>query len=643
MGQQLEPRTFRGGDFVSTLPRTGTDDGFAYRVRNMVQRGLSRKYWETFQGARDLSENIPLVALTGTITCTEGNPIITGTGTVFMTECHLGQYVVLIDEDDGVSALLVVKRIISDTSMEIWQGPDLAQPTASFSGVTGWRMSVIFSVNDQRGTMLRGNVLKLDKGSLLSVGDGILRLNGTVLPGSSLSATREPQISIYNAAAGTYANYTLGMDTPTGITAAAVGGGTKDMQAGIYSMVFTPARLATGGYNNPSARVDVTIATGDKVQITFGSADTARGQDAYDAWVTPFQATLGADLRYLEGPWFYYTTIAVSDLVAGVTTIEWLDGEILGSPELVTFDNDAPPQGEFFELLNFTPTLISCRGPSRSIAITSATNATPVVFTTTTLHGLLSGQQVTISGATAGWATANGEFEVTRVDDDSFSIPLDSTAFGALSGTLVAVYQDPSPGPFIAPAKPPNIEAFPVDLQFSSSPPETILGAVSAQGRIYLLTPNHLQIAQATPDTTVPILIRPFWKDGFAHPYQIVFLNGNLYGWTVGGPAKSVGDGDNIEAEKEWAGDMQEITQNWNAGQVLVGYDPFYDAIWFFHAADHLNEFGFWTTRILLWSPVQNKWIGEALLSQDDRDSIVSGVATVGEEIVWLMGGRRIG
>ena len=39
----------------------------------------------------------------------------------------------------------------------------------------------------------------------------------------------------------------------------------------------------------------------------------------------------------------------------------------------------------------------------------------------------------------------------------------------------------------------------------------------------------------------------------------------------------------------------------------------------------------------------KNKWIGEALLSQQDRDSIVSGVATVGEEIVWLMGGRRIG
>lgn len=643
MGQALPPRTFRGGDFTATLPRTGEDDGFAFRIRNMVQRGHARRYYEVFQGSKDLSENVPLVALTGTIDCTQGDPIITGTGTIFTVECHLGQYIILIDEDADSSALLVVKRIISDISMEVWQGQNEAQPTASFSGVTGWRMSVIFAVNDQRGTALRGNVLKLDKGTLLSVGDGTFRLNGTELSGSSLSLTREPQISIYDATDGTYDNYTLGMDTPTGISAAAVSGGTKDMQAGNYSMVFTPARLATGGYNNPSARVDVTITTGDAVEVTFGTADTAHGQDAYDAWVTPFQATLGADLKYLEGPWFYYTTIAIADLVSNKITIEWLDGEILGSPELVTFDNDPPPQGEFFELLNFTPTLISCRGPGRSIAIASATNADPTVFTTTNLHGLITGQEVVISGATGGWTAVNATFEVTVVDGNEFSIDVDSTGFGALAGTLVAVYEDPSPGPFIAPAKPQNIEAFPIDLQFSSSPPETILGSVSAQGRIYLLTPNHLQIAQATPDQTVPILIRPFWKDGFAHPYQLVFLNGNLYGYTVGGPAKSIGEGDNIEAEKEWAGDMQELMQNWNPGQVLVAYDPFYDAIWFFHAADHLNEFGFWTTRILLWSPVQNKWIGEALLSQRDKDSIVSGVATVAEEIVWLMGGRRLG
>jgi hypothetical protein len=198
-----------------------------------------------------------------------------------------------------------------------------------------------------------------------------------------------------------------------------------------------------------------------------------------------------------------------------------------------------------------------------------------------------------------------------------------------------------SPGPFIVPSKPNNIEAAPLDLAFSSSPPETILGEVSAQGRIYLMTTNKLQIAQSTPSDVVPILIRPFWHDGFAHPYQLVFVNGILYGYPVAGPTRSVGDGDLLETERNWAADVSEVIATWSAGHVLVGFDPENDAVVFFHAADRLNAAGFWTTKWLMYGIPQQFWIGAGEFSADDRDQIVSGVATVGDALEILVSGRR--
>lgn len=71
------------------------------------------------------------------------------------------------------------------------------------------------------------------------------------------------------------------------------------------------------------------------------------------------------------------------------------------------------------------------------VSISAATNASPVVFTSTG-HGfpLWMRPQVTISGATGNWTPVNGTFTATVVDADSFSIPVDSGAFSTLTGTL---------------------------------------------------------------------------------------------------------------------------------------------------------------------------------------------------------------
>jgi hypothetical protein len=570
---ETQQRVFRGGQYIPTMPRSGSaDESGVWRTANMIRRGRSggHRYWESMHGELNLNEDAPLVALTGTIAVTEGSPLVNGTGTLFLSECKLGQRIIIIDEVNDQTIPIFVKRVISDTQYEAWR-----DSTATLSGETGWRMYRLFALDQVRGMLLWGNAIKLDKGSLVVVGNGELFLNGASLSGGSLTATNQPQIAILDPD-GTYDVFTLGMATPPAPTLAAIGGGTKGMQGGNYSGIIYPARTQTVGFNNPSQRADVTIATGDKIRVTFPAMDTANGQNSWHYYGTMFSQTLGADLQYLNGPWRFVVEITDEDVspAGGTFDIEYLDAEISGN-ELASFDNDPPPQAEFVELLNFTPVLGSCRGPS-----------------------------------------------FTRSGVDTI---------------------DPSPGPMIAPSKPTNIEAFPAGIQFSSSPPETIIGMLSANGRIYLLTPNHLEIAQSTPDERVPVLVRPFWKDGFANPENIIFKNGDLYAFTTGGLARSPADGDLIEAQHGWAGDVKEIVKDWSAGHVLVGYDPREDTIWFFHVCHDLNEQGFWTTFALLWGLEENEWVGARMISQDDRDSIVCGVATVGEDLHFLMGGRRLG
>lgn len=70
------------------------------------------------------------------------------------------------------------------------------------------------------------------------------------------------------------------------------------------------------------------------------------------------------------------------------------------------------------------------------VAITAATNANPAVLTVVG-HPFVTGNQIGISGFTGSWAKANGQFPVTVTGANTFSIPINSTAFGAIAGTPV--------------------------------------------------------------------------------------------------------------------------------------------------------------------------------------------------------------
>jgi hypothetical protein len=569
LGSPLKPRVIRSGPYKPTLPRTGDDDVSIFRKNGLITRGRDGRFFEqAYRGELNLNENIDLVALTGTLTLIPNVALIDGTGTLFKSELHLGQFILVIDPDVA-SYLLVVRRIISDIQFEAWVGPD-GTTWPNISGLTGYQMAVMFDVNGQRGTALRGNVPKLDKGSFIGVGVGTFRVNNQPLTGESLVLSRKPQIAVYKPLTDTYEVDELGMDTSVPPTLAAVGGGTK-MQGGNYSFVITPARKETVGYNNPSDRADVTIATNDKIACTFPAMDTAHGQNAWIVWVTTFTDTLGADLNYLNGPWHRLRLVDDTEVspAGGTVNFEYYDAEVENN-EIVTFNNDPPTDAEFVGVLNNIWVWISCQG-------------------------------------------------------QGYNLHPDAT----------------SPGPFIVPAKPNNIEAAPLELAFSSSPPETILGAVSAQGRLYLETVAHLQIAQATPSDVVPIVIRPFWRAGFANPYQVVFANGQLFGIPVSGPTKSSADGDESLIEHDWAADVYELTQHWNPGQAMIAVDPQNTMIVLIHAADKLNDAGFWTTRLLGYGLSQGFWIFDWTITSDTQDCIVSGHATIGDRLEFLVGGRK--
>lgn len=74
---------------------------------------------------------------------------------------------------------------------------------------------------------------------------------------------------------------------------------------------------------------------------------------------------------------------------------------------------------------------------TNGLSVASSVPGYPTVVSTSAPHGLVSGQNVTISGNTTGSPLLNGTFKVTVTGPSSFSIPL-STSLAASDGVVVA-------------------------------------------------------------------------------------------------------------------------------------------------------------------------------------------------------------
>ena len=76
--------------------------------------------------------------------------------------------------------------------------------------------------------------------------------------------------------------------------------------------------------------------------------------------------------------------------------------------------------------------------PFNGTTILSATNANPVVFTVAVAP--LSGSTVLIQGFTGGWTGANTLTIATQLSPTTFSIAVNSSGFGAVTGTPIVFY-----------------------------------------------------------------------------------------------------------------------------------------------------------------------------------------------------------
>jgi len=596
---------------------------YIYRGKNFILKGAGEAvYLENWAGIEAYGDASPpaAVALTGTVEATAGTATVTGTGTKFTQELIPGQWV-LIDSD-----VWNVYEIDSDTSLTI---TDVFTANVT-AGTTAYRPQIVTEVDNMRGNLIRGSIIRFPNGNLLTVGQGEVRLNGSTLT-ASLTASKRLTLAIFDPVSMQYSVFPLGMAVPTLTTVAAVAGGTKNMQAGTYSIRIAASRTTTGGYNNPSEKVEVILATGDMIRITFPVMDTVSGQDSWDVYATQYsQANAG-----IQGPWYFYGTITTAQVssAGGTYDIEYNDAEISGN-RLLTFNNDPPPDALFVATLQGLPVLLSCNGMGRILSGTVATNGTATVTGTGTtfLTNLNRGQIVYIDSML---------YTVLDVTSDT-SIDVSPTPAATASGLDISL-ADTAPGPVIRPAKPAingaNVEAFPASFKVAVDPPENIIGWVrGAAGRIYVLTENYLHLVSSTGNPDLPVTVRPFWRAGFRNPQALLYVNDTLYGYTVTGPTRSIADGDEGIMEHSFAAPVQSVFRNWRPERVRIGYDPKNEAVCFFHSGAGSGS----TPRgseCLMYMLRLGKWSPTIIIEDEIENRTVTGVATVAGVMTVLVSG----
>ena len=137
----------------------------------------------------------------------------------------------------------------------------------------------------------------------------------------------------------------------------------------------------------------------------------------------------------LDRPWTFSSFVAPTGCVS--TSVPFFGADLkLTCDGGITYDSTGRA------LTTETVKATSYAAQAKTVTITGATNATPIVVTATA-HGLYTGDWISISGIT-GNTNANGFFKVTRLTADTFSLQNYSTGAdiagnGTYGGTPVAV------------------------------------------------------------------------------------------------------------------------------------------------------------------------------------------------------------
>ena len=137
----------------------------------------------------------------------------------------------------------------------------------------------------------------------------------------------------------------------------------------------------------------------------------------------------------LDRPWTFSSFVAPTGCVS--SSVPFFGASVtLGCDGGLTYDSTGRA------LTTETVKATSYAAQAKTVTITGATNATPIVVTATA-HGLYTGDLISISGIT-GNTNANGFFKVTRLTADTFSLQNYSTGAdiagnGAYGGSPAAI------------------------------------------------------------------------------------------------------------------------------------------------------------------------------------------------------------
>lgn len=660
MEQSLRPNAF-----VPTASRSGSNQPTLFRAANGFVRGFGdNTYFECYGGSLNLAESVPPVAATGTVAFSPSSRTVTGTGTSFFNELRRGQMLITL-----AGEVLVVEEVLSATTFRAHESPATTE-----SGVAVYRMPVLFEMANARGSLLSGRALEYDRGTILCVGSGTLRKNGTALT-NSLSADRQAKVALYDSG-GTYTIQQLGFPSvPIGITVTSGTGPSAKTFADTDVTTGTDNINITGhGFNNgqkvaasnsggalPSGLADNTMyyvirVDADNIKLATSLANAVG---------TP----VPVDITAASGGGTHTLTPQTKAMPGGERSIRVSKASTkLGAP---SFGNPGAPIKVTItsgQIIAITFTRMDSDG--------DATNPHDAWRIDVSLFGGSTDQStanansgpwyyaVTVSAADLG-GTSGGTYYLEYLDAEltagavltSFDndVPPRAESVAALAQVPILVSCNgkgtpdyptaDAPGSSIVPFKMSNLAAAPLvfDTGFRNeiplSPPEVIIGSYSAAGRLYLMTANTLQIAAFTENPIAPISTRPFWKSGFKNPYALCFANDRLYGFT-NSPIRSPEDGTDASVDRSFGAFVKELTYSWHASRVFVVHDPQNECVCFVYSAAYQNEDGFWVSVVLPFMLELDAWSPPIILSDAAKDCIVSGVATVNNQFEFLMGGR---
>lgn len=280
------------------------------------------------------------------------------------------------------TAAIVARKIATALQADA----DIGHPTTGFFTVTHFGADVILIARDGAANDSTMNIayVQTTATGLTNVATSANTTPGNqfLLTKSPKFALYDPDDNSY-----TLEDYgiTLPEDSATSpiITLSDVAGGTKNMPAALYGIRVVARSDAntggTGGFSQPSANYIRNVGLANlKIRITFNKPmNVAEGQNAWDIYVTKYEDATSSTINSQAGPWYLYETVTAAQIAAAnavtdgrvtgmVWDIEFADGELDALDTLLSFDNFLPYDAEHVDLIpvagGVTPIFFSCLG-----------------------------------------------------------------------------------------------------------------------------------------------------------------------------------------------------------------------------------------------------------------------------------------